>query len=491
MMLGSPDRPRAPSPAVLPTSDAVALGEPVRGLPLLQALRRKLGLLVLGPSLPPAMPRRIVEAIGREQARSEVLVSLIQMAAIVGFFILYSLTPKAFPPDVPFEPVPVALLFYAAFTAWRLHLALRQRLTRAALALSVVADVALLMVTIWSFHLQYGAPAALYLKAPTLMYVFILIALRTLRFEPGFVILAGLSAAAGWLVLVAYAIWTADGVMVTRNFAEYMMSYSILLGAEVDKIVSILVVTAILALALHRARKLLVKAAVEGQAAADLKRFFAPEIAGRITGTEGELMAGHAEMREATILFIDLRGFTPLSERLDPPEVLRLLGEYQALMAKAVRASGGSIDKFMGDGILASFGAVRPSARHAADAVGAVETVLDAGRRWALAREAQGLPCAAVAASVTTGAIMFGTVGDAERLEYTILGEAVNLAAKLEKHSKREGVAAIVTADTYALAEAQGFTPGLDWELRPARAVEGVGRPLDLQVCGAPACRPG
>jgi adenylate cyclase len=465
MTLRTPDRPRAPVPARLTGGFA-----------------RQLGLLVLGPSLPAAMPQRIAEAIGREQARSEVLVSLIQISAIIGFFVLYSLTPKAFPPDVPFEPVPVALLVYAAFTLWRLHLALRQRLSRTVLAFSVVVDIAVLMLTIWSFHLQYGAPPAIYLKAPTLMYAFILIALRTLRFEPGFVILAGVSAAVGWLALVAYAIWMQEEVMLTRNFAEYMMSYSILVGAEIDKIVSILVVTAILALALHRARKLLVRAAVEGQAAADLKRFFAPEIAGRITETEGELTAGHAEMRDATIMFIDLRGFTPLSERLAPPEVLRLLGEYQALMAKAVRASGGSIDKFMGDGILASFGAVRPSDRHAVDALEAVEAVLETGRRWAAARAVQGLPSAAVAVAVTGGQVMFGTVGDAERLEYTILGEAVNLAAKLEKHCKHEAVAGIVMAETYALAEAQGFRPALDWRLRPARLVEGVGRPLDLWV---------
>jgi adenylate cyclase len=444
---------------------------------------QQLGLLVLGPPLPTAMPQRIAGAISREQARSEVLVSLIQIAAIIGFAVLYSLTPKAFPPDVPFEPVPVALWVYGGFTLWRLYLALSERLTRAILAVSVVIDITVLMLTIWSFHLQYGAPPAIYLKAPTLMYVFILIALRTLRFEPGFVILAGCTAAIGWLGLVAYAIFAQEGMMLTRNFAEYMMSYSILVGAEIDKVVSILVVTAILALALHRARKLLIRAAVEGQAAADLKRFFAPEIAGKITETEGELVAGHAEMRDAAIMFIDLRGFTPLSEQLEPASVMQLLGEYQALMAKAVRASGGSIDKFMGDGILASFGAVRPTDNYAAAGVQAMEAVLETGARWAETRARQGMPSPAVAASVTTGPVMFGTVGDAERLEYTVLGDTVNLAAKLEKHCKVEQVAGVVMAATFDLAQQQGFAPRLDWQLRPARQIDGVAKALDLMVC--------
>lgn len=80
---------------------------------------------------------------------------------------------------------------YGLFTVGRLALAYQGRLSRGFVAISVVVEILVLMITIWSFHLQYQAPPALYLKAPTLMYVFILIALRTLRFEPGYVLLAG------------------------------------------------------------------------------------------------------------------------------------------------------------------------------------------------------------------------------------------------------------------------------------------------------------
>src|SRR4051812_44346030 len=150
------------------------------------------------------------------------------------------------------------------------------------------------MVTIWSFHLQYGAPPAIYLKAPTLMYVFILIALRTLRFEPGYVLLCGAAAALGWLLLVAYALLDDPRVMVTHNFAVYAMSYSVLVGAEVDKVVSILVVTLILALALHRARGLLGRALREQQAGAHPSRLFAPAIAGPVAPGGGPPGAGVA-----------------------------------------------------------------------------------------------------------------------------------------------------------------------------------------------------
>ncbi|MDX1541311.1 MAG: hypothetical protein R3349_07885, partial [Geminicoccaceae bacterium] len=205
--------------------------------------------LLLGPPLPGRVPDRVTRAIEQEQERSEVLVTLLQLAAVAVFGLLYTVTPKAFPPGVPFEPVPVTLAIYTGFTLLRLWLALTRRLQRWFLALSVIVDIAVLMVTIWSFHLQYQQPAAVYLKAPTLMYAFILIALRALRFEPGFVLLAGFAASAGWLTLVGYAVYLGEAP-ITHDWAEYMMSYSILLGAEFDKVVSLLMVPIILALAL-------------------------------------------------------------------------------------------------------------------------------------------------------------------------------------------------------------------------------------------------
>jgi len=449
------------------------------------SLPGRLRLLVLGPPPPAHPPRRVLDAIRREQDDSEIIVTLIQFVAIGTFAVLYSLTPKAFPPGVPFEPVPMALGAYGLFTLVRFALALRRRLPGWFLALSVVVDIALLMLTIWSFHLQYGAPPSIYFKAPTLMYVFILIALRALRFEPGYVLLAGFTAAAGWLVLVAYALWWSEGIHRTHSFADYAMSYDILLGAEFDKIVSIVMVTLVLALALHRGRGLLFRAVSEQQAAAGLARFFAPEVAGRITGAEMALAPGQAELREAAVLFIDLRGFTPLAERLPPAQVMRLLSDYQALMVRVIRAEGGSIDKFLGDGILASFGATRASPSYAAQGVRALEGVVTAAAAWAEARVTAGERPLAVGAALASGRIMFGTVGDALRLEYTVIGEAVNLAAKLEKHTKVERAAALLPVQTLHLAESQGLAPTLGWEIRPGRAVAGVAAPVDLAVLPA------
>ena len=436
---------------------------------------------LFGPPLPAHLPERVQTTIRQDQDQTEILVSLMQLLAVASFAALYTLTPKGFDPQaVPFEPVPVTLAVYAAFTLIRLWLAWRRRLRPWFLALSVVVDISVLMVTIWSFHLQYQEPPPIYLKAPTMLYAFILIALRALRFEPWLVLLAGTAAAAGWLVLVAYAVLGEGGAQITHDFATYAMSYQVLLGAEVDKVVSLMMVTLILTIGLVRARKLLFRAVSDQVAATELSRFFAPEVAGRIRESDMALEPGQAELRDAAILMVDLRGFTPLTHQIAPGEVMALLSEYQTRVVAAVTRHGGSIDKFMGDGILASFGATRLSTSFAADALRAVDELLAGTAAWVEERRARGVPAPQVGAAVATGPVMFGTIGDVSRLEYTVIGEPVNLAAKLEKHTKTEGVRALCAAETYQLARSQGYEPRAPHRALARRAVAGVDEPVDL-----------
>ena len=229
---------------------------------------------------------------------------------------------------------------------------------------------------------------------------------------------------------------------------------------------------------------MLVRAFADQVAAAELSRFFAPEIAGLIRDTDDAIKPGGAEVREAAILMVDLRGFTPLSKQLPPQEVMALLSEYQARVVAAVREHGGSIDKYMGDGILASFGATRLSATYAADALRATDALLGVAAEWARERRNAGRPAPAVGAAVATGRVMFGAIGDATRLEYTVIGDPVNLAAKLEKHTKVEQVRALCPDDAYELAIAQGYAAAASPERRAGRRVEGVEAPLDLVVLG-------
>lgn len=433
----------------------------------------------------PALAPRVHAAIQAQEDRSEQLVGWVQLLVVGTFGVLFLLAPKELPIPL-WERAPLmAIAAYLAFTLLRLFLSYRMRLPGWLLGVSIVADMALLMLLIWGYHREYMQPPTFSLKAPTLLYVFIFIAIRALRFEARYVLLAGIAAALGWGAMIAYAVWHgAADPMITRSYITYLTSNAILLGAEFDKIMSILTVTAILTLALVRARGLLVASVREQAAASALSRFFAPEIAEKIRGAVAEIRAGEGQARDAAILTTDLRGFTRLSMTLPPNDVIALLVDYQRRLVPIVQKHGGSIDKFLGDGILATFGCAVPSATYARDALAAAIEIQAAARAWRAERAAAGLPAPAVGTAVTVGRVLFGAIGDETRLEFTVIGDPVNLAAKLDKHTKVEGVAALATAEAYDLALRQGLaeTPAL--ARLKARTVAGVAEPVDLAVIG-------
>ncbi len=199
------------------------------------------------------LPSNVLANIRHQQENGEILVSVIQFAIIIVFSALYAASPK---PQtlVPINsPIPWFLGIYFLFTVLRLSLSVQRRLPNWLIGTSVIMDMALLLGMIWSFHIQYSQPPSFYLKAPTLLYAFIFIALRALRFETRYVILSGVVAAIGWLLLMMYAAWfhTNDMPLITRDYVQYMTSNYLLVGAEVDKIISILLVTGIVALAVR------------------------------------------------------------------------------------------------------------------------------------------------------------------------------------------------------------------------------------------------
>ena len=122
---------------------------------------------------------------------------------------------------------------------------------------SIIVDFAALYSIIWTIHVHYGQPASFYLKTPSFVYIFVFIALRTLRFEAKYVLGAGAAAIIGWLALAVFARWSEGPDVVTTSFVEYMTASSVLWGAEVEKMVIIAFTTVILAFGANRARSLL------------------------------------------------------------------------------------------------------------------------------------------------------------------------------------------------------------------------------------------
>lgn len=428
-------------------------------------------------------PDRVAVAIRKQQAASERLITICQLLIILTFITLYFLAPK--PADQGmFDSITIKVIgAYLVFSLLRLYLCEKGFIPGWFLALSVIADVALLMLLIWGFHIEYQQPPGFYLKAPTLLYAFIFIALRALRFDIFYLLLTGVGAAVGWAFLVYYAVASDDtGNAITRSYVEYITSNKILRGAEFDKIISILVTTGIIAIAITRAKRLLIFAARESTAAAELKRFFAPEVAATISESETSLRPGQGVIRDAAILNVDIRGFTAMATAKAPDEVMRLLSEYQDRIVRTINARGGRIDKFLGDGILASFGVNTPDhecARNALLAIHDIRAVMDA---WNAERRSAGKTPVSLGVSVTVGPVIFGVVGSENRLEYTIIGDAVNLCAKLEKHCKTEACFGLATRQALDAAITQGYKPPSSIEIRAGRFVDGAAAPVDLAI---------
>lgn len=410
------------------------------------------------------LPSRVRSAITRQDNSSEVLVRVIQLMIVAVMGILYMLAPKT-DAGTNFSPVPYALVSYLSLTLFGLIWAWNRELPGWAIFASVLFDMVLLMVLIWSFHIQYMQPASFYLKAPTLLYIFIFIALRALRFQARYVVAAGLMAALGWLAMILYVIVSdpADN-MITRDYVAYMTSNSILLGAEFDKIISILLVTGILALAIRRAHTLLVRAVSEQEAAKDLSRFFDDSVASQIRDADRAITAGEGIKRDAAVLNVDIRGFTSMAEKMDASQVMTLLAEYQSQLVPVIQAHGGTIDKFMGDGIMATFGAAAPSDSYAADALNGLDAVMAVVDSWSESGSDSTLGRIIVNAAVDAGPVAFGAVGNETRLEYTVIGSPVNFSAKLEKHNKALGCRTLASRHAYDTALAQGYRPHREGE---------------------------
>ncbi|WP_417667231.1 adenylate/guanylate cyclase domain-containing protein [Roseibium sp.] len=428
------------------------------------------------------LPERVRLEIHQQEIASERLIGWVQLGIVVFFASLYAIAPRA-DGGSGFNFVPLALGGYFLFTVLRLVLSYRFELPKWYLFLSIVADMALLVGLIFSFHIQYGQHPTFYLKTPTLMYVFIFIALRALRFDPRFVLASGGVAVLGWLGLVAYAVLAdMDRMRVTRNYVEYLTGNTILIGAELDKTMVILVVTIVLGAALYRGRVMLFEAIREHAAASDLRRFFAPEVAASITGAEATLQAGEGKVREASILYLDIRSFTSTANAMPPETVMSVLAAYQDVALKIISQEGGRVDKFLGDGILATFGAVTPTRTHAADALRALERLVQAIELKQDLFSAAGWPGPLrVGGAVSSGTVMVGTVGASDRLEFTVIGDAVNRAAKLEDFNKTERSSALTDRATYDLAIRQGYVGGVP-DFRPDKMVPGLPNAVDLAV---------
>ena len=189
----------------------------------------------------------------------------------------------------------------------------------------------------------------------------------------------------------------------------------------------------------------------ERRRAQETKRAFAQYVPAEVVNRlieRPELLELGGEERELTLLFADLANFTTMSEKLAPRAVVAVLGKYFDAMSTVIYRHSGTVDKYIGDGIMAFWGAPLPDDRHAERALRAAIDMQDQFRKLARRLERKGTPVMSMRIGIHTGNVIVGNVGSRARFAYTAIGDAVNVASRLEGANKAYGTSILLSEAT-------------------------------------------
>jgi adenylate cyclase len=186
----------------------------------------------------------------------------------------------------------------------------------------------------------------------------------------------------------------------------------------------------------------------EKRVKSSLRRYMSKDVADRLLEGDGEAALGGVR-QEVSVLFSDIRSYTALTERADAHQVVEMLNEYFTYMVDVVFHHGGILDKFIGDAIMAVFGA--PFARPEVDPINAVSTALDMQTQLATyneERRRRGQRPIDIGIGISTGEVVCGNIGSEKRMDYTAIGDGVNLASRLEGATKQYGARIMISEFT-------------------------------------------
>jgi adenylate cyclase len=229
----------------------------------------------------------------------------------------------------------------------------------------------------------------------------------------------------------------------------------------------------------RRTQRLLVESLRSTARTARLSRFFSPNLAARLANddTEGALTG---RRQPVAVLFVDIRGFTDLGETMSPDELSVFLSEYRQRLTEPVFRHDGTVDKFIGDAIMAVFGSPLQRSDDAARAVNCALDILIAAERWSADRQAAGLKPVRIGIGGHYGEVFAGAVGDQRLLEYTVIGDTVNIAERLERLSRSVDSDLVLSRDLLQAAGEVGRKSA--WRELPPQELKGH-RQLVEAVC--------
>ena len=213
-------------------------------------------------------------------------------------------------------------------------------------------------------------------------------------------------------------------------------------------------------------------------------RYVAPEVVEQLVRDPEQLALG-GETRELTVMFADVAGFTSLSEGREPREIVELMNECFTALTEVIQGHGGTVDKFIGDAVMAFWNAPLDQADHAARACRATVDLLAALERLNVGWAARGLPRISMRAGLATGPALVGNVGSTTKFNYTVMGDTVNLASRLEGAAKVYGTLSLLADSTATAAHDAVTLRELDW-----LTVKGRSEPVGVYEVVAGAATP-
>jgi adenylate cyclase len=339
----------------------------------------------------------------------------------------------------------ISYLLLGLFTLWR---ARRGMFRGWMIWTGVTLDCAFLLVNAWVGLENTSLPGGVTFLLPPIWLGPTVLAFAVLRFNPYLQAYTVILIVSGLSLMI---LWQPEEMPVqAAERALFLLS----LPPNIIRISMIALAGVVLVVAAYRMRALLHRSITEAQARTNLTRYLPAQLAGRLAdGGLEELRQGHRQ--DMAVLFIDIRGFTRWSEGRDPQEVSALITEFRHRVQRASAQTGGMIDKYIGDAAMLLFEG-RDGACRALDCVDALDAELE---DWSTERANAGEAPILAGIGLHWGEVFSGVVGNSERLEYSVFGDSVNTAARLEQLTRSANVRVIVSD---AVIAAAGTEPARD-----------------------------
>ena len=326
-------------------------------------------------------------------------------------------------------------------------------------------------------------PAAMTLRYRNEIYFFLLMVTSVFTYSPRIVLWSGFSAALCWSVgtLIIYALPGSLGEPSPESLAGLdplqravvlLDPHRVYLGILVREVLVLIIAASGLALFVNRVRQLVAKHADSERQRGNLSRYFSANMVEELAQLDEPL--GATRQQNVAVLFADIVGFTALSEKMPPEEVIALLRDFHSILERAVFAHDGTLDKYLGDGVMATFGTPRVGPRDASNALACAFAMVEAIDRWNERRRVAGQAAIGIGIGVHYGPVVLGDIGGDRRLEFAVLGDTVNTASRIEELTRTAAVPLLVSDPLVAAVRREAvdetlvtaLTPYADRELR-------------------------